>query len=296
MILIIAGGVISVFTIKQEVFPEFSADIVTVTVPYPGAAPEEVEEGVVIRIEEAIQDLEGIEEIRSTAGENVGSVLVEAMAGADVQKLLNDVKSRVDAIDTFPDEAEKPIVEEAIIRRQVMEVAISGDADERTLKRLGERVRDDLTALPGITQVELLVTRPYEISIEVSESDLRRYGLSFGQVAEAVRRASLDLPGGADQHRGQRDPAAHRGPGLHRPRVRAPAADHPAGRHAHHVGRRRAGRRRLRRHRPVGPLRRPAGGAGAGLPGRRAERPRGRGARSRPISKRRGRGCRTASP
>ncbi len=196
MILIIAGGLISVFTIKQEVFPEFSADIVKVTVPYPGAAPEEVEEGVVIRVEEAIQDLEGIEEIRSTAGENVGLVLVEAMAGADVQKLLNDVKSRVDAIDTFPEEAEKPIVEEAIIRRQVMEVAISGDADERTLKRLGERLRDDLTALPGITQVELLVTRPYEVSIEVSEIDLRRFGLSFDQVASAVRRASLDLPGG----------------------------------------------------------------------------------------------------
>jgi multidrug efflux pump subunit AcrB len=196
MILIIAGGLISVFTMKQEVFPEFSADIVTVTVPYPGAAPEEVEEGVVIRIEEAIQDLEGIEEIRSSAGENVGSVIVEAMQGADVQKLLNDVKSRVDAIDTFPEEAEKPIVEEAVIRRQVLEVAISGDADERSLKRLGERVRDDLTALPGITQVELRVTRPYEISIEVSESELRRYGLSFGQVAEAVRRSSLDLPGG----------------------------------------------------------------------------------------------------
>ncbi len=196
MILIIAGGVISIFTIKQEVFPEFSADIVKVTVPYPGAAPEEVEEGVVIRIEEAIQDLEGIEEIRSTAGENVGLVLVEAMADAEVQKLLDDVKSRVDAIDTFPEEAEQPIVEEAIIRRQVMEVAISGDADERTLKRLGERLRDDLTALPGITQVELLVTRPYEVSIEVSEIDLRRFGLSFGQVADAVRRASLDLPGG----------------------------------------------------------------------------------------------------
>jgi multidrug efflux pump subunit AcrB len=196
MILIIAGGVISIFTIKQEVFPEFSADIVTVTVPYPGAAPEEVEEGVVIRIEEAIQDLEGIEEIRSTAGENVASVLVEAMQGADVQKLLDDVKSRVDAIDTFPEEAEQPVVEEAIIRRQVMEVAISGEADERSLKRLGERLRDDLTALPGITQVELRITRPYEISIEVSEIDLRRYGLSFGRVAEAVRRASLDLPGG----------------------------------------------------------------------------------------------------
>ncbi|MFQ5350187.1 MAG: efflux RND transporter permease subunit, partial [Thermoanaerobaculia bacterium] len=196
MILIITGGLVSAFTMKQEVFPDFEADVVTVTVPYPGAAPEEVEEGVVIRVEEAILDLEGIEEIRSTAGENVGLVLVEALQGADLQKLLNDVKSRVDAIDTFPDETEKPIVEAAVIRRQVMEVAISGETDERTLKRLGERLRDDLTALPDITQVELLMTRPYEISIEISEIDLRRWGLSFDQVAGAVRRASLDLPGG----------------------------------------------------------------------------------------------------
>ena len=196
MILIVAGGLVSVFTIKQEVFPEFSAGIVTVRVPYPGATPEEVEEGVVIRVEEAIQDLDGIEEIRSTASENAALVLVEAMRGHDVQRLLNDVKSRVDAIDTFPDEAEEPVVEEAIIRRQVLQVAVSGDTDERTLKRLGERVRDDLTALPGITMVELMATRPYEISIEVSETELRRYGLTFDQVAGAVRRASLNLPGG----------------------------------------------------------------------------------------------------
>ncbi len=202
MILIVAGGVIGVWTVRQEVFPEFSADIVTVRVPYPGAAPEEVEEGVVIRVEEAIQDLDGIEEIRSTASENMALVLIEAVQGGDVQKLLNDVKSRVDAIDTFPDEAEKPIVEEAIIRRQVLEVAISGPADERTLKRLGERVRDDLALRPGITQVELVATRPYEISIELSEEQLQRYGLSFDRVAAAVRQASLDLPGGKISTRG----------------------------------------------------------------------------------------------
>jgi multidrug efflux pump subunit AcrB len=196
MILIMVGGVVGVLTVRQEVFPEISAGIVTVRVPYPGAAPEEVEEGVVIRVEEAIQDLEGIEEIRSTASENAGLVLVEAVQGTDVQRLLGDVKSRVDAIDTFPEEAEEAIVEEAIIRRQVLQVAISGNADERTLKRLGERLRDDLTALPGITLVELVATRPYEISIEVSEIDLRRYGLSFAQVAGAVRRTSLNLPGG----------------------------------------------------------------------------------------------------
>ena len=196
MWVIVALGISTLFGIKQEVFPEFSPGIIVVRVPYPGAAPEEVEEGVVIRVEEKIQDLDGIKKINSTAAENMATVMVEAVEGANIQKLANEVKSRVDSIDTFPDEAEKPVVEEAVIRNQVLEVAISGDADERTLKRLGERVRDDLSALPEITQVDLVSVRPYEVSIEVSEEALRRWGLTFSQVAQAVRQTSLDLPGG----------------------------------------------------------------------------------------------------
>lgn len=202
MVLMIAMGALTLIGVKQEVFPEFDAETVVVRVPYPGAAPEEVEEGVVVRIEERIQDLEGIKEIRSVAAENFATVFVEAVEGSDIQKLLNDVKSRVDAIDTFPEEAEKPTIEQPIIRRQVLEIALSGRADERTLKRLGERLRDELTALPGITQVELVSVRPYEISIEVSEEALRRWGLTFSQVAEAIRRSSLDLPGGKVETRG----------------------------------------------------------------------------------------------
>ncbi len=196
MVLIVATGLTTLWGIKQEVFPEFSSDLITVTVPYPGAAPEEVEEGVVVRVEEKIQDLEGIKEIRSTSSENAGTVVVEIMQGFDAQKLLNDIKSRVDAIDTFPEEAEEPVIEEVLIRRQVLEVAIAGDADERSLRRLGERIRDDMVALPGITQVELVAVRPYEISVEVSEEALRQYGLTFEEVAAAIRRSSLDLPGG----------------------------------------------------------------------------------------------------
>ncbi len=197
MAVIVVGGIFALTTsIHQEVFPEFSADVVTVRVPYPGAAPEEVEEGVVVRVEEAIQDLEGIDEIESNALENVGTVYVEARRGADLRKLASDIKTRVDAIDTFPEEAEEPVIEEVLNRRSVLEVAVHGRADERTLKRLGEKVRDDLTAIPGITQVVLKAARPYEISVEVSEEALRRYNLSFAAVADAVRRSSLDLPGG----------------------------------------------------------------------------------------------------
>ncbi len=196
MMTIIVGGLLTLPTIPQEVFPEFSSGVITISVPFPGAAPEEVEEGVVIRVEEAIQDLEGIKEIRSTSAENVGSVVVEVRDEDETQQILADVKTRVDAINTFPEEAEEPVIQELILRRQVINLAVSGDADEATLKRIGERVRDDVVALDGITQADLVIARPYEISVEVSEGKLREYGLTFSQVADAVRRTSLDLGGG----------------------------------------------------------------------------------------------------
>ncbi len=197
MFLILAGGLVILPQIKEEVFPEFSTDLVNISVLYPGAAPEEVEEGVCVRIEEAIQSLTGVKRITSTASENLGLVNVELMDGTDVRELLDDVKARVDAIDTFPEEVEQPIIQELIVRNQVINIAVSGRADEGTLKSLAEQVREEIASLPGITQVELSNARPYEVSIEVSEEALRRWGISFDQVAQAVRRSSLDLPGGS---------------------------------------------------------------------------------------------------
>ena len=197
MVFIIVSGAFSAFSVKQEVFPEFSLDMVTIEVPYLGAAPEEVEEAVNVRLEEAIQGIDGIKQITSTASEGSGSVMIELELGADARKVVDDVKSNVDAISTFPDETEQPIIREIRSRRGVIDIAVSGSADEVTLKRLAERVRDDLAALPEITQVEMANARPYEISIEVSEASLRRHSLTFQAVAEAVRRSSLDLPGGS---------------------------------------------------------------------------------------------------
>jgi multidrug efflux pump subunit AcrB len=197
MFVILAGGLLTAFTLRKEVFPEVATDMITVTVPYPGAAPEEVEKAICVRIEERIQDLQGIDRITSSANEGSGTVTIELIDGADVREVLDDVKGRVDAIDTFPDDAEEPIVQELLIRRQVINVAVWGDADEATLKHLGERVRDDISAIPGITQVELASVRPYEIAIEVAEDSLRRHGLTFDFVASAVRRSSLDIPGGS---------------------------------------------------------------------------------------------------
>jgi multidrug efflux pump subunit AcrB len=197
MIMIVAAGVITIPTITKEIFPEFSLDIISISVRYLGAAPEEVEEGVAVRIEEAIQDLEGIKQITSTSTEGVGAVSVELDSGTDPREMLNDIKARVDAIETFPEQTEKPVISEITNRRQVIDIAVSGPVDEVTLKALGQRVRDELTTVPGITQVELVVARPYEVSIEVSEEALLRHNLTFDAVAMAVRRSSLDLPGGS---------------------------------------------------------------------------------------------------
>ncbi|RKX34457.1 MAG: acriflavin resistance protein [Verrucomicrobia bacterium] len=197
MAVIMAAGLFTAVTIKKEVFPEFSIDQVVVSVPYRGGSPQEVEEGVVVRIEEAIQAVDGIKKIRSRAIEGFGIVTVEMRAGYDMQKLVNDIKVRVDGISTFPVETERPIIEELTTQQEVLWINLYGDVDEVTLKRLADKVRDEITALPDITQAEVYGTRNFEISIEVSESKLREYGLSFNDVARAVRNSSLDLPAGS---------------------------------------------------------------------------------------------------
>lgn len=197
IIVIFVGGLISMFTVKKEVFPEFSSDMITIAVSYRGASPEEVENAVSVRIEEAIQGINGIEKIRSSSNEGMSMVSVELLHGADASKVLNEIKAEVDAISTFPDETEKPVIKEMFMKSQVINIAVAGDVDERTLKRFGEQVRDEVSHLPGITQVVLAVARPYEIAIEISESALRRYGLTFDEVTMAVCESSLDLPGGS---------------------------------------------------------------------------------------------------
>jgi multidrug efflux pump subunit AcrB len=197
MAILIVGGIASLFSIKKELFPQFSLDTIIVRVPYLGAAPEEVEQGVILRIEEAIEGIDGIAEIRSTANEGIGIVAADVAKGADVRKVKDDIKARVDAITSFPEETERPIVEELLIERDVIWVAVYGDASERALKELSERIRDELTRLEGISQAIVQGVRSYEISIEVSETNLRRYDLTFDEVLAAVQRGSLDVPGGS---------------------------------------------------------------------------------------------------
>ncbi len=197
MAVLMIGGLLAMVTVHQEEFPNINTQVVSITVPYLGAAPEESEQGVCLRIEEAIEGVEGIDKIHATASEGACNVLAELDLEADASEALNEIKSRVDGINSFPAETEKPIVSKMVMTRGVAQIAISGDTDERTLKEVGKEVRDDIAALDGISQVTLTYVRPYEISIEVSEQDLRRYGLNLETVAQAVRNASLDMPGGS---------------------------------------------------------------------------------------------------
>jgi multidrug efflux pump subunit AcrB len=183
--------------VRREVFPEIAPNVVTVQVVYPGAAPTEVEQGVCLRIEEAVEGVTGVDKITSSANEGVGLVVVETLQDADVDRVLDDVRNRVDSITNLPAEIEQPIVSRLVVRKEVINVSVYGDADEPTLKRIAETAREELGALAEVSQVELSAVRPYEISIELSEEAMRRHALTFDAVAAAVRRGSLDLPAGA---------------------------------------------------------------------------------------------------
>jgi multidrug efflux pump subunit AcrB len=196
MVFILAAGVFSMANVVVEVFPDFDLGAVQVRVEYPGASPEEVEEGIIQKVEERVEAIEGVSQINSTASEGVGVVFIELNLGEDVSSRLDEIKAEVDRITSFPADAEKPEVTEVTSRSRVMEIAVHGDAPERTLKELANRIKDDLSSMPEISFVQTSGVRDYEISIEVSNDVLRSYGISLDDIAMAVRRASLDLPGG----------------------------------------------------------------------------------------------------
>ena len=195
--LILLSGIVGLPAIPQKTMPDMEVDIILVSVEYLGAAPEEVESGVCIRIEEAVSGLEGVDRIGSTATEGSCSVNVELLSGYPHDRALSEIKNKVDGIDTFPAEAEKPLVSHYQISHNELQVALSGTASERSLKVHGEWLRDGITANTQATLTELFNAREDEISIEVSEASLQRHGLTFTQVVDAVRGSSLDLPGGS---------------------------------------------------------------------------------------------------
>jgi len=204
MIILIGGGIWTMFNIQKEVFPQFQLDYVEVNVVYPGAAPAEVEQGILLPVEEAIRGIQGIKEITSTANEGSGNILIELVAGTDRMQAFQDIDQGVRRIQTFPDDIERPQVNLQARQRDVMEIAIYGESDIWTLRILAERLRNRLLGDPQITQVEIGNVPDYVTHIEIPRHNLRQYNLTLGQVADIVAQSSEDVPAGAvETHSGE---------------------------------------------------------------------------------------------
>jgi len=191
------GGVFGFMNMTKEVFPEFELDLVTISVAYPGASPEDVEQGIVLAVEEAISAIEGIVEVNSTANEGAASVVVEIDEAEDAQAVYDKIKQEVDRITTFPGDAEVPNVSLTARKRGVVTLVVYGDTDELSLRNLAEEVRDGLLQNPGITQVDLNETREQEIHVEVPEARLNAYGLTLQGIAENIRANVIEVSGGS---------------------------------------------------------------------------------------------------
>ncbi|TVZ39557.1 multidrug efflux pump subunit AcrB [Alteromonadaceae bacterium 2753L.S.0a.02] len=196
MLAMLIGGWVGSGVVKKETFPAYTGNIIEINMAYPGAGPAEVEQQIVVRIEEAISDLPGIFQITSESQESFGSVNVDVTEGYDVRELLNDIKGRIDSINTFPISAERPVIRQQVQRQFLMWAAIYGDAELRELKRLGYQIRDEMSLLEGVSEVRIIGLKDDEVSIELSEDILRQYNLTFDEVAAAIRQSSINVPAG----------------------------------------------------------------------------------------------------
>ena len=198
--LLLIGG-LSLATLRREVLPDFDLEIIIITVPYPGASPGEVEEGVCQKLEEAVQSIRGIRRISGLAREDSGHVVLELADGQNVQRVLNEVRAEIDRIPSLPERAEDPSVEQMTLRTPAIKVGVVGppgpeQESELLLRTIAESIHDDLRLLPSVAQVNLVNVRDYQMDVEISEHTLRRYGLSLQQVAQTIRRENIELPGG----------------------------------------------------------------------------------------------------
>ena len=195
--ILITGGYMAFEKVVLREWPDFPIRQINISVAYRGSTPAEVEEAIVMRIEEAVFDVQGIKEMQARAREGSASVNLEIEDGYDLSEVLAKVKDRIDSINTFPVEAERPRVSIADYAERLLAVVIAGDLNEFDLKQLGEDVREEISALPNISLVNLKVARPYEVGIEISEAALKRYGLTFDDIVSAVRSSSINLSAGS---------------------------------------------------------------------------------------------------
>jgi hydrophobic/amphiphilic exporter-1 (mainly G- bacteria), HAE1 family len=209
MVAAIVVGLVCVRSLHRDTFPDFDLDVVMISVPYPGAAPEEVEEGICQKIEEAIRSVEGVKKVTSTAAEGMGSVNVELLSNvSNPDRVLNDIRSAVDRIPSFPEMAEDPEIRLAEMREPAIRVGVVGPdrRDEQSaldLRDVAEQVREDLLLLPEVSQVDLTGGREYQIDIEIDEDTLRSHGVSLGQLGDVVRRENHEMPGGTIRAKSQ---------------------------------------------------------------------------------------------
>ena len=201
-IIVLSGLFVMLTMVPVESSPQYERSRLYVKFSYPGGTPEDIEKSVVTRIEEAVYDLPGITELRSTSSEGSGSVTMQTADGYEYREVMTDIQSRVDIIHSLPEELENLEVGVMSRRFEVISVSVSGDLPEAEIRKLGKQVRDDIAQLPGISQVDITGIRPFEISIEASEQQLREYELSFADLATAIRRSSIDLPAGGNTSRG----------------------------------------------------------------------------------------------
>lgn len=204
MIIFLVGGAINLTQTTQEVFPEVTPRIITVTVPYPGSSPEEVEDGVILAIESGVRGIDGVKEVRSSSAEGRGTVIIEWLDEVDLQRALNDVKNEVDRITSFPEQAEEPIISLPETKNQVLSVVIHGELSRRQLYQLAEDLRREMLNDTSVVQIDVADLPPPEISIEIPQENLRRFGLSLPELARRIDASSLELPaGGIDTDSGE---------------------------------------------------------------------------------------------
>lgn len=197
MFVILGVGLYSALTIQRNLQPDLNLNRIQISMVYPGAAPAEVEQGIVLKIEEALKDVEAIKRVDATANESVASLVLELHDGYAILETMEEVKSAIDAVTSFPENAEKPVVKEMSMRDFVAMVQLYGDINEREMKNLAEQVKDELLRDPDIAYAEIYGARNYEIAIEIPEATLRKYQLTLEQVSQAVRKSSIDIPGGS---------------------------------------------------------------------------------------------------
>lgn len=197
LLAVLIAGFFAFTRIEREVFPSASFNYAQITVAWPGASPREIEEQIILRIEEAIADVDGVKHVDAKAVEGSGTVSVEGDDNVDTTRFLNDIKNRIDGISTFPADAYPPVVRQLRNDGGAIYIALYGDLDEHELNRLARKLRDEVSQIPhGSPLVNLWGDRKEEVSIEVSEENLRRYGLTFDDVAKAIRGSSINLAGG----------------------------------------------------------------------------------------------------